>query len=51
MATPDDAGVARQRDAERTRAEILDVATAEFARNGYSAASTTSRRARARQSG
>ena len=28
----------RQRDAERTRAELLDVATAEFARNGYSGA-------------
>jgi AcrR family transcriptional regulator len=28
----------RQRDPERTRQEILDVATAEFARNGYSGA-------------
>lgn len=28
----------RRRDAERTRAEILDVATAEFAREGYSGA-------------
>ncbi|HEY5200122.1 MAG TPA: TetR/AcrR family transcriptional regulator [Acidothermaceae bacterium] len=28
----------RQRDAERTRAELLEVATAEFARNGYSGA-------------
>lgn len=28
----------RQRDAERTRAELLDIATAEFARNGFSGA-------------
>ena len=28
----------RQRDADRTRAELLEVATAEFARNGYSGA-------------
>jgi AcrR family transcriptional regulator len=32
------ADVERQRDPERTRREILDVATAEFARNGYSGA-------------
>lgn len=31
-------GAARQRDAERTRAEILEVATREFARNGYAGA-------------
>jgi AcrR family transcriptional regulator len=31
-------GPDRQRDAERTRAEIIDVAIAEFARNGYSGA-------------
>jgi AcrR family transcriptional regulator len=35
-ASPADAE--RQRDPERTRQEILDVATAEFARNGYSGA-------------
>ena len=32
------AGPRRQRDPERTRQEILDVALAEFARNGYSGA-------------
>jgi AcrR family transcriptional regulator len=32
------ADVERQRDPERTRREILDIATAEFARNGYSGA-------------
>lgn len=31
-------GRERRRDADRTRAEILDVATAEFARDGYSGA-------------
>ncbi|WP_062430276.1 TetR family transcriptional regulator [Herbidospora daliensis] len=34
MSTPGD----RQRDADRTRAEILDVAMAEFARSGYAGA-------------
>jgi AcrR family transcriptional regulator len=34
----DPTDVARRRDAERTRAEILRVATAEFADNGYSGA-------------
>jgi AcrR family transcriptional regulator len=32
------AGPERQRDAERTRREIIEVAIAEFARNGYSGA-------------
>jgi AcrR family transcriptional regulator len=32
------AGPQRQRDPERTREEILDVALSEFARNGYSGA-------------
>jgi AcrR family transcriptional regulator len=32
------AGTERQRDPERTRAEILDVATAEFAESGYTGA-------------
>jgi AcrR family transcriptional regulator len=32
------AGQERQRDAERTRAEIIEVAIAEFARSGYSGA-------------
>ncbi|MFP5021811.1 TetR/AcrR family transcriptional regulator [Pseudonocardia phyllosphaerae] len=36
MAAPEDGG--RQRDPERTRAEILDVATAEFAEQGYTGA-------------
>ena len=35
---PDRQAPDRQRDAERTRAEIIDVAIAEFARNGYSGA-------------
>lgn len=35
-AVPEDGG--RQRDAERTRAEILDTATAEFARAGFAGA-------------
>ena len=33
-----EAGAARQRDAERTRAEILEVAIHEFARRGYAGA-------------
>jgi AcrR family transcriptional regulator len=37
-AVPDRQAPDRQRDAERTRAEIIDVAIAEFARNGYSGA-------------
>jgi AcrR family transcriptional regulator len=36
--TASSADAERQRDPERTRREILDVATAEFARNGYSGA-------------
>src|SRR5438045_6436750 len=35
---PDAAAPERQRDKERTRQEILDVAIREFARNGYSGA-------------
>ena len=35
---PDAAAPERQRDKERTRQEILDVAISEFARNGYSGA-------------
>ncbi|MER7013608.1 TetR/AcrR family transcriptional regulator [Saccharopolyspora sp. NPDC000359] len=39
MAAPtSDTGEARQRDAERTRAEILEVATLEFADKGYAGA-------------
>ncbi|KAA5838167.1 TetR/AcrR family transcriptional regulator [Saccharopolyspora hirsuta] len=39
MAAPtSDTGDVRQRDAERTRAEILDVATLEFADKGYAGA-------------
>ncbi|HLH82474.1 MAG TPA: helix-turn-helix domain-containing protein, partial [Trebonia sp.] len=37
MTVPATAGP-RQRDPERTRQEILDVALSEFARNGYSGA-------------
>jgi AcrR family transcriptional regulator len=37
-ASSDVARAERQRDPERTRAEILDVATAEFAENGYTGA-------------
>ncbi|GGM99187.1 AcrR family transcriptional regulator [Actinoplanes campanulatus] len=36
--TQEKAVVERQRDAERTRTELLDVATEEFAENGYSGA-------------
>jgi AcrR family transcriptional regulator len=35
---PSASGVERRRDAERTRAEILDVAAAEFAESGYNGA-------------
>ncbi len=35
---PSAAGAQRQRDAERTRSEILDVATREFAERGYAGA-------------
>ena len=38
MTVPATAASARQRDPERTRQEILDVALSEFARNGYSGA-------------
>ncbi|WP_199443142.1 TetR/AcrR family transcriptional regulator [Umezawaea beigongshangensis] len=38
MAAPRAEGQDRQRDAERTRAEILDVATREFADQGYTGA-------------
>ena len=38
MATPDTSAAERTRDAARTRGEILDVATAEFAARGYNGA-------------
>lgn len=44
------AGVQRQRDPERTREEILDVALSEFARNGYAGARVDEIAARTRTS-